>query len=723
MFLKKYKKIFSSILIASIFFFYGSSFSPKETEAWWGFGDTVVEVGENLFTNIETTVLENLQWIKDNILDGIAWMAINNIIEQVSDSVVDWINNGFEGGPGFITNFDGFLEDVADQTLGDFIDGSPLAFLCSPFSLDIKIALTLQLGSEREARCTLSSAFENVNSAIDDLGNNWSWNKFSVLTQPQNNAYGAYAAGYIDLNLKMAEAEDKKIIKGNWGGGMLEFESCEKDTTKDECRQVELLGAGTTEVCTPVKVPGKCTTKTPGSLIEDTLADTLTSGNKRLQVADEINEIVGALLNQLLNSVLGSGGLLNSDPGGANGENFSELPAKTIQSLIDDVISPAIVLEEEYKSWKEQSLASVESAIAYVNAEISCWKGYVVNTSATPPTLTQDQVDAKIAAAELILTGTLNPLWARLDAEVTVAEDNITTLGLLLDRIAAAIAANPETTGANPATIQEIIDDFNALELHGKEDVATAELEYNGTIKPAMDAIIADVLTEGALCEDGGGDFQEPIGIYTPPETTGPTCTLEATLTNISPGGSSTLKWTSTGATSGTINDITVPTGDLISWTTTVTPTATTAYTGTVVGAEGTKNCGPVTITVGTTTGDTGILQFNSYIDDYGIASNYQESYTWYVTSDVHESFEIKGATYTEPLPVGAYSVKKITYNGQEILWGTDPQTMAASYPAIGVPPSLDPIYVTAGGTDYYGIRCKAESYNGPFTIYRTSHN
>jgi len=493
------------VLITSVLCLCNFLLLPKKTFAYY----TVVEVGENLFTNILTTEATTItaeattvSKVKETILDAIAFSVVNTMIEKIADSTVDWINNGFEGGPGFITDFDGFLTDVGDQTLGDFIAGSPLAFLCSPFSLDIKIALSLQFGGEREARCTLSDAFDNVNNAIDDLGNNWSWSKWNNIVQPQNNAYGAYAESYANLTLRMAEAKDREIIKSNWGGGMLDFEKCEEST-----EQVDY------ETGIIYTVPGKCTTKTPGSLIQDTLGDTLTIGNKRLVISDEIDEIIGALLNQLFKAVFSEEGLLNSDPGGANNENFSELPAKIVDETRDDLINPAIATEKEYKVLKKQSLAMVNYAEAYLEALIDCWNSYLVNPSATPPTLTQQQVDAKIATAKKQIADILNPLWERLSSEITIANKNIKDLNLLLTKLAQA--TNPETGGANPADIQNIINDYNAMDLHDKIDVAKAEIEYNETIKPDMNAIIANILIDSAECTSGGGTFDQPV--YIPP--------------------------------------------------------------------------------------------------------------------------------------------------------------------------------------------------------------
>lgn len=515
---KKPRKITYSFLLIIAFVMSGFFVSPQKAAAAWPAVTAISDALKAISTvyDSKSSVANKSLSTKELFLDGIAFTVVNNIIEHIADSTVDWINNGFEdGGPGFITNFDGFLGDVGDQTLGDFISGSPLAFLCSPFSLDIKIALSLQLGGEREARCTLSDAFDNINNAIDDLGNNWSWDKWANISQSQNNAYGAYSEAYADVTLRMAEAKDKAIVKSNWGGGMLEFQSCEPDKTDQPfCDPT----GGNDGPCPEITIKGECTTKTPGSLIQDTLGDTLMMGNKRLIISDEINEIVGALLNQLFNSVIGSDGLLGSTPGATYG--YTQLPASTVTEMTG-YIDEAVTIENNYIAWKEQSLAMVNYAGDYLQALIDCWDSYpIVIVGITPPNLTQAEIDTKIATAQAIIDGTIIPLQTRLEAEILVAQTNLETLESLLSDLEVATDENGE---ADADAVSEIWSEFNKLTgLHTEVDVVEAEQEFQGPtttgddpIQTQMDAIIAQVVTDSAECTDGGGTFDQPV--YIPP--------------------------------------------------------------------------------------------------------------------------------------------------------------------------------------------------------------
>jgi hypothetical protein len=82
-------------------------------------------------------------WYKDITLDGILWAMAKQILSQMTTSIVNWINSGFEGSPAFVQDLEGFLLDTADQAFGEYLEefGGPFSFVCDPFRLDVSIAL------------------------------------------------------------------------------------------------------------------------------------------------------------------------------------------------------------------------------------------------------------------------------------------------------------------------------------------------------------------------------------------------------------------------------------------------------------------------------------------------------------------------------------------------------------------------------------------------------
>ena len=242
-------------------------------------------------------VLTQLE-VKENILDGIAFGLLNTILSFITDSLVRWINSGFQGSPGFIQDPRGFFASVIDAEIGNFIAGTDFGFLCNGFDMDIRLALNLKFatGGFRDRHdCTLSQIINNVQTGWRDTSpNGWDgW--LSMTTVPENNIYGAYVVAEEELAVRIGDRTfiDTKLL--DWGDGFL---------SQTECNN------------------GKCEVITPGSVVEDQINDALKSGKRRVEVADEINEIIGALINQLISMAMG--GLASASSGGA--------PAQTIDT-------------------------------------------------------------------------------------------------------------------------------------------------------------------------------------------------------------------------------------------------------------------------------------------------------------------------------------------------------------------------------------------------------
>ena len=252
-----------------------------------------------------TIVLGDIpQQLKEIIGDNLAYTLSRAVISRMVESTVRWINSGFKGSPSFVTDLDGFLLSVGDEVAGDFIYGTDLGFLCEPFQLDIRAALAVQhygTGSSRNPyACTLSKVGDNVDNFLDDAGDGGWGHWYQVTGQPQNNQYGAYALAQGQLNAQIRNARGEQVNLLDWAEGFLGVEICE-----------EVEGGGRT-----------CSIATPGPVIAESLNKALGAGQDSLIQADEINEIVGALLSQLATQVLGGAGGLLGVSGGTAYNNY-----------------------------------------------------------------------------------------------------------------------------------------------------------------------------------------------------------------------------------------------------------------------------------------------------------------------------------------------------------------------------------------------------------------
>jgi hypothetical protein len=255
-------------------------------------------------------------FVKENLLDGIAWAVAKQMVSNITRSLINWINSGFQGSPAFVTDFKQMLLDALDQVAGEYIRslGGLGEFICSPFQLDVQAALSINYANARsgnptgpdENLCTLTGIASNIENFLSGTADNWGqW--LDVTANPQNTPYGAYIAAETALNIRLKNEAGQEIEVASWGDGFLSKKVCQavEGTTREDCKIT-----------------------TPGQVISEALTFQLSTGPRSLIEADEINELIGALLNQLvLQAVQGLNGLLGLSESGYGGGSGSYLDA------------------------------------------------------------------------------------------------------------------------------------------------------------------------------------------------------------------------------------------------------------------------------------------------------------------------------------------------------------------------------------------------------------
>lgn len=178
------------------------------------------------------------------LLSALGKLVAISLIQNITQSTVNWIKSGFQGNPSFIGDPAGVLQNTADQAIGEMIFRDPaLNFLCSPFQIQVKLALGLQFQDfSRKINCTLSGISKNVNYALNNSSislngstivqgnkfvNSGGWdNWIQMTTQPQNNPTGAFLIAKSELDDRIANKKDLLNQQLNWGTGALSFNRC-----------------------------------------------------------------------------------------------------------------------------------------------------------------------------------------------------------------------------------------------------------------------------------------------------------------------------------------------------------------------------------------------------------------------------------------------------------------------------------------------------------------
>lgn len=263
---------------------------------------------------------------------GILMLIVKRILRELTKSVVNWINSGFNGNPSFITDTKGWMQNTADITIGDFLLNEPgLKFLCDPFKINVQLALGLQYRPFKEQiECSFTSALGNANDAMNkflegDFIGGGGWNSWlQITTQPQNNYMGAMMIAQAELDARITTNQQAGTLEANWGSGFMAWKKCEKDTI-GEGSAVDVYDEATgdmdedvynentqrlehyrsaTDANNDTNMIGStgetCTVQTPGSVIVDQLDWINSSTLRESELAQDINEIVNALANQLI---------------------------------------------------------------------------------------------------------------------------------------------------------------------------------------------------------------------------------------------------------------------------------------------------------------------------------------------------------------------------------------------------------------------------------------
>ena len=281
---KKTHKIKIIIIILAVFFS-GCIFQPKKAGAWpvtetdanahlyWG--AAVVAMPTQVTADLATAGMVGGTAPIMRASLTIPRAALKQLLKTITQSIINWINAGFNGGPSFITDPTQALLDVADQTVGDFLmSDKDLAFLCDPFKIQIKIALGLQYSVPflEQSRCSFTSATGNIQQAMDSFYNDFEggggWEAWLKITQnPQNNPDGAFLMAKAEMDARVSTEKNSLTLEAGWGSGFLSM----KDAS------------------------GKITT--PGKAIVDQLGWAQSSNIRELELAQDIDAIVGALIN------------------------------------------------------------------------------------------------------------------------------------------------------------------------------------------------------------------------------------------------------------------------------------------------------------------------------------------------------------------------------------------------------------------------------------------
>lgn len=176
-------------------------------------------------------------WLK-RVGEYILMAIIQQILDQMTQSIVNWINSGFHGAPLFLENPDDFFGDILKYQVRSMVDQFGYDLARFPFGKDWALSV---IGAYKSTLAnnvahTMSSYMSAQQIVEFNTFANSGWDGFFVRTQyPQNNFVGSQMmlnhALSIDLSGLIQPVAEKVTEELNRGMGFLSPEMCMDEGT------------------------------------------------------------------------------------------------------------------------------------------------------------------------------------------------------------------------------------------------------------------------------------------------------------------------------------------------------------------------------------------------------------------------------------------------------------------------------------------------------------
>ena len=301
--------------------------------------------------------VEDIPGNKRDVANSIAWKIAKLLVHNLTQQIVNLIRTGGQGGgPLFVTNWQDFLLDSADQASGVFLKELNLTQLCEPFAPRLRLLLAQGRTSFPERmRCTISGVLQNVQAFYQDFSNG-GWARWFEITQiPQNNFYGAYYLSMEENLVRQSAAVEASLNEAKAGSGFLNLKEC-----IEQPPEVSIDPATGQERQLPVEP--RCTTVSPGKWLEGRLSEATNADIQQLNLADSFNEIILAAFQTLMqNLFFQQGGLRSSDITSISVEK--DLASLQAEGLQISGISSAILITGNAITTKKNSLAKAQDLL------------------------------------------------------------------------------------------------------------------------------------------------------------------------------------------------------------------------------------------------------------------------------------------------------------------------------------------------------------------------
>ncbi|MDD5068036.1 MAG: hypothetical protein PHS53_01560 [Candidatus Pacebacteria bacterium] len=402
---------------------------------------------------------------KDFTLDGIAKMIAERMVHQIATSIVQWINTGFKGAPAFVTDLKGFMEKVGDDVTATFITKSGL--LQTPYGPLIAQAIIGARTGNFNLQPVFTSALAQGQGVVNQfLGGDFyagGLQGFYDVSQNCNNYQCATLAAINRNNVLVQEEEHRKELEYLAGQGFKPKTVCD-GSKGSPCDHQSVV--------------------TPGSILRENLNQALGSDLITLENVHDINEIIGALMGQLINMVTTSSGGLSGTSAPTRSKVNKNGTISQVSFLADlnsgvDIVTlaqakgPTLALIDENltKAKNPNRLTLFTGALAKVNeaenliGQVKICYEDKLDPSFDPPLSDSDKnlAGGRIDSADTVLSTLIAPVKTALAHEISIVNTKANALQKIRNALTAATTVADANTIINTYKSQ-YVNTGNTLE-------------------------------------------------------------------------------------------------------------------------------------------------------------------------------------------------------------------------------------------------------------------
>ncbi len=370
------------------------------------------------------------QLLKEYVGDTLINAVVNKVVGSITSSITNWANSGFKGKPAFITDLKKTMSDLEGEVVSGLLNeiendinlknGTNLdldGFFCGPFDREIRDALRIKLAVKsakapftERSRCTLDSILEKAGNTLEDFEGDFSkggWPAWLELTEPENNRWGSISLSYKEIWNKESEAKKTKetdVLTGRGFQSQFKPRECLPNPAQIGPPNPDLMGPPAptgpkgwpinaqsgVEECPPDYQKTNDKNVTPGAVIENKLNESLGLGNVRLAAADEINEMLGAIVTALVEKAFSSAGGMLGLSDSESGESELDKVSAEGRSKGDALAAKAVETADGAAESGSATMTAIEDVQRLEDALETCLRLQQLNAPDTTPEVNVD---------------------------------------------------------------------------------------------------------------------------------------------------------------------------------------------------------------------------------------------------------------------------------------------------------------------------------------------